>query len=217
MTSAQAIDIFNLLLDKTGSPYLTDEEILKLLNSSQLEILNRMVPDSLGGVTNFEFDSNTAANIQPLVCTIAIPSTEQSGVITFEEINDEIQSVFEDETAILFRIQNICISATQVPVRFIKANNRYSFEQNTFKKPTATNSYYTLTFKGIQLSNIPIGTLYELSCIKYPKVMTADNSPDWGDYVMNQVIFKALELAGVSVRDSELTQGLQQSGIQSAQ
>lgn len=202
MTSGEAILKLQLLLDKTGSPYFTTDEYLSFLNMSQLEFINRLLPDSIGGVVNFELDENTLFNIKQLIIPLFV-TVPSGGRITNSVLVSGIQAGTGDLTATVLRILNfsLTISGQEVSVKFIKHNNR--FVKNIFKTPSVNNPCYIVEADDIRL--VPI-TSFEgvggiVTVMKSPRIMTAGNSPDFDDYVMNQVIQIAYQMATVATRD----------------
>jgi hypothetical protein len=215
MTSAQAIERVRLLIDSIGSPYFEDSEILDFLNIAQLEVLNRMVPDSLGGVVTLELDQNTLENIRPIIYTITTGPT--AGLLLTGNIVNNLRSDSGDSTCSLFRVLNIAVNSSNQLVRFVKHNSLYAHMTNVFKAPATTDLAYTSIAGGFQLYPITTNVVMKMTVIKTPKIMTDSNTPDWDDYVMNQVILQAVKLIGVPTRDEELIADARNTGIQSAQ
>jgi hypothetical protein len=214
MTTALAISKLDLLLDKYGSPYFEESEKLEFLNISQLEVLSRMVPDSLGGVVNFETDSNTLDNIAPLIYKIS--ATPSTGIVLKSTLNTALQAASSDAGATVFRVGNVFVTSSNKPVTFTKHNNIVSYINNTFKAPSESAPRYVVTASNYTIYPSTTGAV-TFTVLKTPKIMTAGNSPDWDDYVMNQVILQAVKLAGVPLRDQEIIQDVRISGFQSAQ
>lgn len=225
MTSATAISTTRLLLDKYGSPYFTDSEILTFLNIAQLDALSEMVPDTIGGVVNFELDANITRNIAPLIMEIqsGYPTADGQGntFITKTEIETNIAGGVS-ESAGLFAIISLS-SVTSfspydaTPIKFTKHNNIFTYFTNTFKIPSANKARYTISATGYKIYPTPSGSVYKMVVIRNPKIMTAINSPEWDDYVMNKVIGKAVKLAGIPLGDQELEQVISSTNIQSIQ
>lgn len=214
MTTAAAISEFDLLLDKVGSPYFTDAEKLIFLNKAQLEVLSRMVPDSVGGVVNFEFDENTQANVAPLIYKIT--ATPSSGVVTKSTLNTALQAASSDAGTTVFRVGAVNVVSNGKSVKFTRHNNINAFVDNTFKSPTLDEPRYTVTATSYTILPTSVGQV-AFTVLKTPRVMTLVNSPDWDDYMMNQVINVAVKLAAVPLRDGELIVDMRNTGIQSAQ
>jgi len=218
MTSSEARDKFKLLLDRAGSAYFSDDEIYSFLNLAQLEVLNRMIPDSLGGVINYEFDQNTYENISSLVNYMSMSPqlSGSNGFIAYSNLRTQLITNSGDTSCDVFRIYAINYGNTNLPIKYLSPSRVGTYLNNTFKSDTP---YFTMHHRSfgqiISIYNCPVSV--NLTIIKTPKILTASNTPDFGDYVMNQVILKALELAGVSTHDPEYVGTLRNSGIQSAE
>lgn len=212
MTTAVAIDRCKVLADKYGSPSIDDDEWLGHLNMAQEEVLNKLIPDSLGGVVNVEMDSNTIELVKPLIYLLTI--TPSSSVLTNSTLTTALVTASGDSGCSVFRILNV--AQGDVMIKFVKHNNLFAYKNNVFKAPEADYPVFTITAGGYKL--YPTVTLsVSVTVMKTPKVMTDVNSPDWDDYVMNQVIFGAVKLAGVGIRDEELIVNLRNTGAQAAQ
>jgi hypothetical protein len=227
MTSTEARDKLRILFDERELPELTDSEIYSLLNMAQLEVLNRMIPSSLGGVVNFELDQNTYENIVPLIWEVDIqPSSYTTSgnsiTITRSAITTALRSQSSDAGCNLLRILNIGIYVSSSPfqfspVKYTKKNDFNIVINNYFKKPSTSQFLYTYKADTYIIAPKPT-TFTRITCMKTPKIMDTGNSPDFNDFVMNQVILKALELAGVSATGNiEYIQAVRNSGIQSAE
>jgi len=212
MTTAVAIERCKTLADKWGSPSIEDDEWIGHLNMAQEEVLNKLIPDSLGGVVNVEMDSNTIENIKPLIYTLTIAPS--ASILTNSALTTALITASGDSGCSVFRI--LALAQGDILIKFVKHNNLFAYKNNVFKAPETDYPLFTITAGGYRL--YPTVTLpVSVTVIKTPKVMTDGNSPDWDDYVMNQVIFGAVKLAGVGIRDEELIVNLRNTGVQSAQ
>ncbi len=207
MTSLEAIAKLQLLLDKTGSPYFTTDEYLSFLNMAQNEWLNRLVPDSLGGVVNFELDQNTYFRISPLVVIRDLQPDSQSGdsgIFSTASVVNAVRSTTGDSTCGLFSVISLGISSgnnpTFLPVKYVKSNNLFVAQGNTFKRPSSSNYVYSFDYTGFRVQPYS-SKFHRFTVLKTPKLMTAVNSPDLDDYSMNQVIQVAYQLSTVATRD----------------
>jgi hypothetical protein len=221
MTLQQTLDLTNVLLDKYGSAYLTDEETISLLNMGTSEWLNRLFPDSEGGIVNFEQDSNVTANLQPLIYTITPISMNGSGIVLDSILNAALTTA-AGEVSTYFRIGSIGMinGSDTYPVKYIKQNNRWAFETNVFKKPTVTKPRYALIAQGLQFFPISVSTPLTINVIKTPRMLDIDDVEDdmeLSDYVVYNIIGIALKLAGVSIRDEELIADVQATAVQNIQ
>lgn len=217
MTSATAISRFKLLMDEEGSAYFTDSNILDYLNMAQYEVLNRMVPDSLGGVVNFEMDHNVFQNIAPLVYDLEIPTSSQTvagGSVTIlkDTLRTSLRTASGDTTCSVFKIiqVGVFVSSTPlsyIPCKFVKRNNINTNYINTFKAPSSTNYQFIDAAGIVRIIPNPSSSI-RFGVIKTPKTLDSGNTPDFDDYVMNQVILEAVKLAGVTVHNPEVIQNV---------
>lgn len=220
MILSKAIEIFAVLQDKFGSPNLVDDEIIDFINQANNEYLNRLFPDSQGAVVNFESNINTLANIRPLIYILSSLNMNVSGVLTDAVINAALAAAASDVNAQYFRIGSIGFGSDGYPAKFLKANNRWSFQRNYYKRPSLTNPRFSLTAGGLQFYPTSASTALTVSVIKKPKVLTDANLADaleFEDYVIYNIIGIALKLAGVSTRDEQLIQDIRMTAVQNAQ
>jgi hypothetical protein len=216
MTTANAILICKSLADKYGSPIVSDSDWVNYLNMAQLETLSKLTPDSLGGDNlNVETDYNTLEEVRPLIYSVnVLPS---NGLITNASLAAALQSASGDSSCSIFRLLNINTTGALGIVRFIKHNQYSAYTSNVFKNFTTLYPGFTLVSQGYQLYP-PTGLTATVTCIKTPKVLTnTGESPDFADYVMNQVLFTTLKLSGVQIRDEEIAFDIRNTGITSTQ
>lgn len=214
MTVQQAIDKFNVLQDKYGSPLLLDTEVASFLDMAQQERLNRLFPDDMGGVVNVEQDENVTFNIKNLIHylagSVSLSSNGNGKLLTYSDINTAIDTNRGSGTNKLFRILNVYYQGN--PVKYTKHNNLLSNQTNAFKEATDSNPRYTVLWNGLEFyPNTIDGTFIQLTVIRNPdsfltlyNANPTSNITDWDDYNMNLVIMIALQLAGISTRDEEL-------------
>lgn len=218
MTTQKAIDIYNVLLDKYGSPSQIDDEIVDNLNMATYEWLNRLVPDSQGGIVNFEFDSNVVHNLKPLIFSIAA-NMDADGLLSETDIETALQAESSDATAKVFRIMSIGITDSDDitrPVKYEFQNSLWANAMNYFKRPSTTKPKYTMVAAGLQF--YPTNQMDELkiTVIKTPKTLslTGPVDPELSDYVVFNIISLSLKLGGIQVRDEELLQDVRLAGLQ---
>lgn len=219
MTTQQLVDLYNVLLDKYGSPSQNDSEIVGNLNMATYEWLNRIVPDNQGGVVNFEFDSNVVANIKPLIYTIT-ENMDVNGLLAEADIETALQTESSDATAKVFRVMSIGITDSDgvtIPVTYEFQNSLWENENNYFKKSSATNPKYTFLADGLKFYPTNATDDLVITVIKTPKALALTPSPinpELSDYVMYNVVSLALKLGGIQVRDEELLQDTRLAALQ---
>lgn len=222
MTLQKAVDIFNVLIDKYGSPNVKNGEIIDHINAGINEVLNRIFPDQAGGTVNFEFDSNITATIQPLIWTLSGIVMNASGIVTDTVLNTALQTATGSGASKYFRIGSIGLTYTSniYPVKYVKQNNRWSFERNTFKKPSLTNPRFTLVANGLQFFPINVSVPLTINVVKNPKVLTTSDlatEMEFADHTTYNIIALALKFGGVAIRDEEILQDVRLSGLQITQ
>ena len=217
MSSQQAVDYFAILQDKYGSPNLIESEIVDFLNHAVNEYINRMLPDSQGGVVNVEMDSNVLNNLAPLIYTITENTT--SGLLTNAVIDAALVTESGDAAASRMSVLEVSVTSSGVkyPAKWAKYNNINAYERNYFKKPSSPdNIRYVYNGKGIQFFPTDDVSDIGVTVIKKPKVLSLSPvvNPEFSDYVMYSVIAIALQLAGVSTRDAELVESIRAISLQ---
>jgi hypothetical protein len=200
MTTTEALDIFKILQDKYASPSLIDPEILKFLNMAQYERINRILPDDMGGVVNFEFDQNVASNIRHLVYYLT-GLTATSSVLLNADINTALVASAGAGSE-LFRVLNVSVSDKLA--NYVNQNNLLAQAANYFKAPSASYPRYSMLATGYKFYPTPAAASISMTVMKKPKTITTSVNPEWDDYNMNLIIMIALQIAGVSTRDEEL-------------
>lgn len=211
MTTANAILICKSLADKYGSAIVSDTDWTNYLDIAQFEVLNRLFPDSLGGVVDVETNSNTIEELRQLIYIVTI--TPSSGLITNTQLNNALQSASGDTNCEIFRLLNLSLASNSQIIRYIKHNNINAYKANVFKSPSDTNPGYVAVAQGYQIYP-GIALSVNATCVKTPRNLTnTGESLDYSDYVVNQIIFTAVKLAGVQIRDEEIAFDMRNTNI----
>jgi hypothetical protein len=220
MTLQKAINIFDILQDKYGSPYVDPDETVDLLNMATFEWLNRLIPSNVGGVVNYEFDSNILTNIKPLVFAITA-NMNGSGVLTNASIATALQTGGAEAGASWFRIGNvgITVDGELYPIKFKRHNEIFVHERNFFKKGTVTRPSYTIRYDGLKFYPIDAVNLLSLTVVKNPRLMSLDGplNPELDDLNMYNIISIALKLNGIATRDEEIIMDVRNAALQISQ
>lgn len=207
MLVSKAVEIFEVLLDKYGSPNIIESEILNHFEMATYLYLNKMFPDSQGGIVNFDLDSNVMANIQPLVFILDPLATTPPNLLLDAAINAALQSKTPESNARYFRI--IGIGANNRPVKYVKHNNLWAHLDNSFKAPTTTYPLYTLVSGGIQLYPTTPSISVVLTVVKTPTIIASTGQTfEFSDYAVHSIIAIAVKLAGVGIREEEVIQDI---------
>lgn len=223
MLLSKALSIFEILQDKYGAAYIPQSQEIEFFNMAIGEYLNRLFPDSQGGLANFELDSNVIANIQPLIYTIPVVSMDSNGLASNANINAFLQATTGDPAATYFRVMSVGIipvSGSRIPVKYASQNKIWAYQRNSFKTPVISSPYYTLVARGLQFYPTDITVAISITVVKNPKVLTVSDLSsqlEFSDYVCYNVISIALKLAGISTRDNEVLEDARLAGLQTSQ
>lgn len=207
MTTQDAVDLLLVLQDKYGAPDVDEEEAVDFLNMATYEWLNRLFPSSLGGIVNFDFDSNTLSNVKALL--YKIESTQNSsGVVTNGAITTALQTAGAETGATWYRIGSVGvrIGGVTYPAKYTKHNNLRVLERNFFKKGLSTRPRFIIRQDGLKFYPTDSVNPVSMTVIKHPRLLslTGPVNPQLDDAQMYNIIAIALKLAGVATRDEEL-------------
>lgn len=201
MTYSNMRDYFLILQDKFGSPYYTDDEIALFMNRGQLDTVVSLFPID-GSEINAELNANTVERIAPLIVTHQqpIPSMTGAGLIN--------KASLETDLGGLRVLRMLAINYNGKPCRYTNWNRWASYIANTFKAGSASYPRYTETASNYSFDPIDANAIIYMVFVRYPAEMLPDNSVDCElpDFTHNDVVSRALELAGVGSRDQMLSE-----------
>jgi len=203
MTTAEAVSYFQILIDKYGSPSVITSEVYTYLNHAINEYINRLLPDTEGGIANWEQDENVMANLQPLIFNLSL--TPSAGLLSIANINAALVTASHAGAEYL-RVGSMGKGNT--PIRYMKENNHFAYLRNIFKRPSSTVLRYTVSAGGLQIYPTTTTGPILLNVIKKPRPLSVSVNPELGDYQMYSIVCAAVQLAGVAVRDAELIESL---------
>lgn len=199
MTTQEMLDWFDLIQDKTDSPYFDEIEKLQFLNRAQMDYLATFV-NTTQGFSPQEFTSQAEEILRPLIEEIVVTPTD--GVVTIAEIEAELNALNRG----LYHIMELNLGGKEIS--FVRHNDRHRLSQNAFKAPSDDNRRYRYNGVGIQIepaTNLPVG----LTVISVPADMNASGQNcELADIYNshNQIVAIALDYAGISVREGEFLQ-----------
>lgn len=213
MTIIQLHDRFSILIDKEGAPDLIDKEFTDLINTAQLSIVKDIVEGELKNKKEeempphaFENVSHLSERIAPLISSITTLSTDSDGRIQYSDINAPLATTF-------YHIANIARLEAGVYYycRFVRHNDRYKHELNSFKKPTVTSPIVMKFADYLQILPNTASVSVNLVTIRNPKDINFDEDtpannidPELPDNTMLEVLYRGLTLAGISIREPSL-------------
>jgi hypothetical protein len=236
MTTAELSSRFDLICDKVGSPYFTATEKADFFNTAQLSIIDEIIfptkKQDRKDVDIFDFSREDAfqQGIGTLVRTATVTGIESGTTnITFTQINTALVSgtVYK---VIDFLVQASTGSTTTYNsakrVRTINAASRVygnlrtfnSFTNNTGRSAIYTISSFATGTTGTTSQGrieffpaAPVsGSSYLVEVVVFPRAISITGSvvnPEIDAMFHNELLFRSLQLAGISIREGELYQG----------
>jgi hypothetical protein len=236
MTAAELSARFDLICDKVGSPYFTDTEKDNFFNTAQLSLVDEILFPSKKqdrkDVDALDFSREDAfqQGIGTLLRTATVTGIA-SGVsaITFATINTSLGTGSTSLYKVVdFLVQAATGSTTDYVsakrVRSIKAATNVYKGLRTFNTAVAGNrgaiytvsSYASGTSGTTSLGQIefypsaPVtGSSYLVEVIVFPRAIKTTApivNPEIDPMFHNELLFRALQLAGISIRETELYQ-----------
>jgi len=235
MTTAELSSRFDLICDKVGSPYFTAAEKADFFNTAQLSIIDEIIfptkKQDRKDVDIFDFSREDAfqQGIGTLVRTATVTGIASGTTnITFNQINTALVSgtVYK---VIDFLVQASTGSTTTYNsakrVRTINSASRVYGNLRTFNSFTnnmGRSAIYTIssfasgttgtTSQGrIEFfPEAPVsGSSYLVEVVVFPRAISISPvvNPEIDAMFHNELLFRSLQLAGISIREKELYDG----------
>jgi hypothetical protein len=236
MTTAELSSRFDLICDKVGSPYFTATEKADFFNTAQLSIIDEIIfptkKQDRKDVDIFDFSREDAfqQGIGALVRTATVTGIAAATTnITFNQINTALVSgtVYK---VIDFLVQASTGSTTTYNsakrVRTINSASRVygnlrtfnSFTNNTGRSAIYTISSFASGTTGTTSQGrieffpaAPVsGSSYLVEVVVFPRAISITGSvvnPEIDAMFHNELLFRSLQLAGISIREKELYDG----------
>jgi hypothetical protein len=237
MTTAELSSRFDLICDKVGSPYFTATEKADFFNTAQLSIIDEIIfptkKQDRKDVDIFDFSREDAfqQGIGTLVRTATVTGIASGTTnITFTQINTALVSgtVYK---VIDFLVQASTGSTTTYNsakrVRTINAASRVygnlrtfnSFTNNTGRSAIYTISSFASGTTGTTSQGrieffpaAPVsGSSYLVEVVVFPRPISLTTgsvvNPEIDAMFHNELLFRSLQLAGISIREKELYDG----------
>jgi hypothetical protein len=236
MTAAELSSRFDLICDKVGSPYFTDAEKNNFFNTAQLSIVDEILFPSKKqdrkDVDALDFSREDAfqQGIGTLLRTATVTGISSGvSVITFATINSALGAGSMPLYKVVdFLVQSATGSTDYVSakrVRTIKSASNIYKNLRTFNTATSNsnrNAIYTVssypsgttgTTSLGQIEFFPATTVasssFLVEAIVFPRSISVSApivNPEIDAMFHNELLFRALQLAGISIRENELYQ-----------
>ncbi len=190
-------DYFLILQDKYGSPYHTDAEINLFLNRGQIDQVLASFP--VDGGADVEFNANMQMRLAPLFFDVPATMLPVTGVVTKAVIQAGVSTP-------ILRLLSVAYNGK--PVKATRYNNWLVYLNNYFKAPTAANPRMYEESDSWVIRPVDSTAALIFYGVRYPVELLVDGTVacELPDYVHNDVVSRALEMAGVGSRDQMLSE-----------
>lgn len=223
MTIANWSLYFDLVQDKYGAPYFIDQWKSLFFNRATIDFVNSHFPEDNNKNSGFNIEENqdTLKALAPIIVTIYPANMNTSGKLLKTSLNTYLQNATGVSSDTVMRILKFIwwttVSGTEginsgtnvgQPIKVMRHNDWGQFLINVFKKPSTTNPRWYETYDAYNFSPVSATTNLSVSVLKYPKTVDVATNveSDLPDFTHNEIIARALSIAGVASRDEALAQ-----------
>lgn len=205
MTVQEMHNWFEQLLDKYQAPYFTEAEIDRFINRAQIEYINSFLPDGEGLELTPEQNAHILENLNTLVFETAALNMSGAGEITDVNIQSALDTA-SGSTEAFIKILNV--SSEGLPVKFVRHNDFYKFQQNDFKQASAAYPQYKRVSGKFIFLPVDVSDDIKFTLLKYPRevALGTTTDSDLPDSTHNNIIAIAINSAGIATRDDALAQ-----------
>lgn len=227
MTGIELRNIWDSIMDVTGGFDAEEDEFYRHINTAMVLLLKERTyarrkkrssaEDPPFGFENTQYDSEA---FQPLICDFTMDCkpllfSDKKGRISFDEIRDafpddkiyDSEGLIETKKPEIFHINNLRRFGEKglCPVKWRRHNEESLLTKDPFIK--ATDKYPSVVYYKDYLKVYPKGkAVFEASVMRMPRHVSKYQDPELPDAMMYEVIIKALALAGIQYRESDLFQ-----------
>lgn len=208
MTITEMVDYYDLLQDKYGSPYFTTSEKERFLNQAQLDIISDHLPKE-GTEQNIERNANSWLAFNTLFfSTVAVMNS--LGVITKTDLESTLTTALGFTVTIIRPLSFSWTDSngTRPIIGPTRQNNWAKFIDNIFKIPVESEPRYYESNSSYVINPVNTGASITITGLRYPKAISVSGTQtsELSPLYHNEVVARALELAGVSSRDQALVE-----------
>ena len=204
--------LFDLWIDKVGSPYFTSSQKDLFIQRGVVHFVNQYLKNPSSHV--LEDTHVDTEDVYPLIQAVTVASNEK-GEISFSDINDLLPL---DKEWMYFmsvgRGKKKDCGEDKVKSRWVRHNDYYAQKNNSFKKPEPDYPIHRYFSDYIKCEPIGVAST-EVTVLVYPNVVTLDDENDsllrgpnavdldLPDKVFNEIVYLALSQAGISIREQD--------------
>jgi hypothetical protein len=204
MTSTQMHSYFDLLVDKQGAPYFSEDNKDLFINMAQIEYIKQLLPSNEGGVVNVEFNHVVTSNIVTLLYEVGTTSMSAQGEVTKTAIQALLDTASSSTEPFMFVFN---VSSDGKPVKYTKHNDWFEFADDTFKAGSAEEPRFKELATKFVFSPINASSLLKFTVLKQPKdIALGVTDSEYPPHTHKNIVELAVDLATVTLRDGDLKQ-----------
>lgn len=232
MVAREVAEIFRTTYDRYGSEEgITDYEMSRVINEATLLTMKYHFqpqrfqhPKGINGqpMMGFENTKYESEDFQPLICDDIEVTSNSDGVITDSQLSTafpadkvylEDGSVISDNKTDIFHYLNVCRWSGSVyeECRYVRHHEKKRQADNAFLGPVDDCPTYSFIKEGVKMR--PGGSRNaQVTFVRYPvhfwylPEQGIEVDPELPGSIMMDIIFRAVQLAGMGVRDNEVYQ-----------
>jgi hypothetical protein len=235
MTIEEMHQWIDIIIDKVGSPYFTDNEKDLAIQRAEIKFVNGFF-NRLIDTHNAEGTSVDEDMIYPLIEEVEVGSDPtRNGYILFSDINTALtdlknQGIGEEEVPVpyslmyILRVEqgalNCATAGTYLPSRFVRHNDRGRLEANYFKMSTSTDPSHSYLSDALSVYPKDRESSARITLVRYPiKVYKAQTEEETSvnsempSLTHNAILYSALEYLGIAIREADFYQMVNTSKV----
>ena len=213
MTIEEMHQWIDIIVDKVGSPYFTDNEKDLAIQRAEIKFVNGFF-NRLIDTYNAENTSVDEDMIYPLIEAVEVDSDPtRNGYILFSDINDALTTDFMYILRVEQGASNCATTGAYYPSRFVRHNDRGRLEANYFKMSTSTDPSHSYLSDSLSVYPKDRNSSARITVVRYPlKVYKAQSQEEVSvnselpDLTHNAILYSALEYLGIAIRENDFYQ-----------
>lgn len=205
MTIQEMHDWFDLVMDKVGEPYFTDDEKDSFLNEGQINFVRQFF-DIVFDKYNAERSNYDAEMLAPLIFPASV-QTSTAGQLAYTDLDAAVDTSWMYILNVARKPTTVGCSTDEinyVPSRNVRHNDFYKHQQNSFKKEDEEYPMHRYFSTYLQVNPRNVADML-VTLLKYPIEMDLGTnvSCELPEKAHNEVVFLALKFAGINMERGE--------------
>ena len=205
MTIQEMHDWFDLVMDKVGEPYFTDDEKDLFLNEAQINFVRQFF-DIVFDKYNAERSNYDAEMLAPLIFPVFVQTTT-TGQLLFSDLDAAVDTSWMYILNVARKpVDKTCSTSSldYLPSRNVRHNDFFKHQQNAFKKEDEEYPMHRYFNTYLQINPENQANM-QVTLLKYPtEVDLGTNvSSELPEKAHNEIVFLALKFAGINMDRTE--------------